>query len=76
MGNIALDADLDRLVLAFADKRSAGKAARALLYAIINRWVDMNGHWLILLVSDAFDLERAVKFSEHDDRTDRLALVH
>ena len=43
--DVALDADLDRPVLAFADKRAAGKAARTLLYATINRWVDMNGHW-------------------------------
>ena len=31
VGDIALDADLDRLVLAFADQGSAGKVARALL---------------------------------------------
>src|SRR5260370_20359561 len=70
VGDIALDADLDRLaVLAFADQGSAGKAARALLDAAVNRWMEMNSHRPILLVFGAFDLE-------HDDRTDRLALVH
>src|SRR6202140_3855588 len=69
VGDVALDADLDRLVLAFADKGSAGKAARTLLYSAINRRVDMNSHGSILLVFDVSDLE-------HDDRTDRLALVH
>src|SRR5665213_191603 len=39
VGDIPLDADLDRLVLAFADKCTAGKGALALLYTIINRWV-------------------------------------
>src|ERR1700693_5313362 len=53
VGDIALDADLHRLVLAFADQRSAGKAARTLLYSMINRWVDMNSHRPILLVFDA-----------------------
>src|ERR1700744_1126640 len=45
VGDVALDADLDRLVLAFADKRTAGKGAGALLDTIINRWMDVNGHW-------------------------------
>src|SRR4030081_2233051 len=52
MGDIALDADLDRLVLAFADEGAAGKGARAFLYAVVNRWVDMNSHGPILLVFD------------------------
>src|SRR5215211_338257 len=69
VGDIALDADLDRPVLAFAYQGAATKAARALLYAVVNRWVDMNGHGSILLVFDVFD-------SEYDDRTDRLAFVH
>src|SRR5687767_8204600 len=46
MGNVALDADLDRLVLAFAHQRAAGEAARALLDAAVNRWVDMYSHGL------------------------------
>src|SRR5216683_2749041 len=47
VGDIALDADLDRLaVLAFADQGSAGKAARALLDAAVNRWMEMNSHGL------------------------------
>src|SRR5260370_41639852 len=44
VGDIALDAYLDRLVLAFADEGSTGKAARTLLDAIIDRWVDVNCH--------------------------------
>jgi hypothetical protein len=63
VGDIALDADLDRLVLALADQGAAGEAAGALLYATVDRWVDMNSHGPILLVFDVFD-------SEHDDRTD------
>src|SRR5882757_628796 len=54
--DIALDADLDRPVLAFADQGAAAKAARAFLYATVNRWVDMNGHGSILLVFDVFGL--------------------
>src|ERR1700716_2991037 len=50
VGDVALDADLDRPVLAFADQRSAGKAARTLLYTAVNGWVDMNSHRPILLV--------------------------
>ena len=46
VGDIALDADLDRPVLAFADQRAAGKAAGAFFDAAINRWVDMNSHGL------------------------------
>jgi hypothetical protein len=46
VGDVAFDADLDRLVLAFADKRSAGKIARTLFYSVVNRWVDMNSHGL------------------------------
>src|ERR1700737_3323264 len=67
--DIAFDADLDRLVLAFADEGSAGEAARTLFHSVVNRWVDMNGHGSFLLVFDVFDLE-------HDDRTDRFSLVH
>src|SRR6266700_638260 len=70
VGDIALDADLDRLaVLAFADQGDTGKAARTLLDPAVDRWVDMNSHRPILLVFDVSNLE-------HDDRTDRLALVH
>src|ERR1700694_6188592 len=70
VGDIALDADLDRLaVLAFADQGSSGKAARNLLDAAVDRWMEMNSHRPILLVFGAFDLR-------HDDRTDGLALVH
>src|SRR5580698_9171438 len=75
VGDVALDADLDLLVLAFADKCTAGKGAGALLYAAIDGWVDVNGHWPILLVFDVFSLESDLDL-EHDDRTDRLALVH
>src|SRR6202521_708399 len=46
--DIAFDADLDRLVLAFADKGSAGKVARTLLYSAVNRWMDVNSHRPIL----------------------------
>src|SRR6516162_7905853 len=49
VGDIALDADLDRLVLAFAHQRAAGKTAGALLYATVNRWVDMSSHRPLLL---------------------------
>src|SRR5262249_34258855 len=69
VGDIALDADLDRPVLAFADQGAAGKAARALLYAAIDRWMELNGHGLSSLCLTLFD-------SEHDDRTDRFAFVH
>ena len=37
MGDIALDPDPDRLVLAFADQRATGKAARASFHAVVNR---------------------------------------
>src|SRR6188508_2341656 len=46
VGDVALDADLDRLVLAFADQSAAGKAARAFLDAAVDRWVDLNSHGL------------------------------
>src|SRR5215475_15450417 len=49
VGDVALDADLDRLVLAFADQRPAGKAAGAFLYTAVNRWVELNSHGSILL---------------------------
>jgi len=41
VGDIALDADLDRPVLAFANQGSAGEIGRALFNAVINRWMDM-----------------------------------
>src|SRR4030095_12271543 len=44
VGNVALDGDLDRLVRALADKGSAGETAGPLLYAAINRWMDMSSH--------------------------------
>src|ERR1700739_3702670 len=44
VGDVALDADLDRLVLAFADQRAAGKIARTFLNSIVNRWMDVNSH--------------------------------
>src|SRR5437868_1794725 len=50
VGDVALDADLDRPVLAFADQGAAGEGARTLLDAVVNRWVDMNSHGPILLV--------------------------
>jgi hypothetical protein len=50
VGHIALDGDLDRLVRALADKGSAGETAGPLLYAAIDRWMDMNSHGLVLLV--------------------------
>src|SRR5512134_2141314 len=46
VGHIALDGDLDRLVRALADEGAAGKTARPLLYAAVDRWVDMNSHGL------------------------------
>src|SRR5262249_60533734 len=49
MGDIALDSDLDRSVLAFAHQGSAGKAARAPFDAVVNRRVDLNSHGSILL---------------------------
>jgi hypothetical protein len=45
MGDISLDADFDRLVLAFADERAARKAAGTFLHSVINRWVNVNSHW-------------------------------
>jgi hypothetical protein len=48
--DIALDADLHRVVRAFADQRAAGKAAGALLDAVVNRWVELDSHGSILLV--------------------------
>jgi hypothetical protein len=50
IGDVPLDADLDRPVCAFAYQRATGKTAGALLYATVNRWVDMNSHGPILLV--------------------------
>jgi len=39
VGDIAYDADLDWLALAFTDEGPACKAARTLLDAIVDRWV-------------------------------------
>ena len=52
MGDVTLDADFDRFVAALADKGAAGKAARALFDAVVNRWVDMNSHGPLLLMFD------------------------
>ncbi len=41
VSDIALDADLDLLLLAFADQRAAGKTARTLSNAAVNRWMDV-----------------------------------
>src|ERR1700761_5014348 len=75
MRHVPLDADLDLLVLAFADQRAAGEASRTFFNAIIDRRMELNGHLPILLV-----LERLIAdvtlISEHDDGTDRLAFVH
>src|SRR5882672_2271092 len=71
VGDIALDADLDLFVAALADKGAAGKAARALLDAVVDRWVDMNSHGPMLIMFDVLSLTL-----ENDDRTDRLAFVH
>jgi hypothetical protein len=49
MGDVALDANLDRLVMAFANKGSASEIAGTLLHAVIDRWVDVNVHGPILL---------------------------
>src|SRR5690242_2704729 len=46
MSDVALDADLDRPVLAFADQGAATEAAGALLHAVVNRWVELNVHAL------------------------------
>src|SRR5882724_8949987 len=54
VGDVTLDADLDRPILAFADQGSAGETARALPYSVVNRWVDMNCHGPILLF-DVFE---------------------
>src|SRR5690348_1828449 len=62
MRHVALDADLDRPVLAFADQRSARKVARASFHAAVDRWMDMNVHGPILLLFDVLLV--------NDDRTD------
>src|ERR1700686_1241174 len=49
VGDVALDADLDRPVLAFADEGSTGEIPGPLPYSVVNRWVDMNCHGPILL---------------------------
>src|SRR3954465_4089263 len=68
VGDITLDADLDRPILAFASQGSGGEVAGAFLNAAVNRWVDMNCH----------GLSSCLVFwgSKYDDRTDRLALMH
>src|SRR5690348_8594472 len=42
--DVALDADLDRVVRAFADQRAAGKAAAALFDAVVDRGMECNSH--------------------------------
>src|SRR5689334_10308852 len=42
--DVALDADLDRMVRAFADQRAAGKAAAALFDAVVDRGMECNSH--------------------------------
>src|SRR5262249_26617253 len=49
MRDVALDADLDRPVSAFADQRSAAEVAGALLHAAVDRWMELNVHGPILL---------------------------
>src|SRR5579871_531100 len=44
MGDVALDADLDRMVGAFADQGPSREGAGAFFHAVINRWVDVDGH--------------------------------
>src|SRR5262249_42895690 len=56
VGDVALDADLDRLVLAFADQGPPGEITRAGFHATINGGVDVNSHGSILLVCDILDL--------------------
>src|SRR5262245_54127223 len=53
VGDVALDADFNRPIRAFADQRAAGKSARAFLDAIVDRWVELDSHRSILLVCDA-----------------------
>src|SRR4029453_17545249 len=69
MGDIVLDPRLARLVPAFADQGAAGKAARASLYAVVNRGVDVNSHASILLVYESLGLV-------DDNRAYRPAFVH
>src|SRR5262249_992692 len=42
VGDVALDADLDRLVLAFADDGPAGENAGAFLYATVDGWMEIH----------------------------------
>jgi len=44
VGDISLDADLDRLVLALADQRTAGEVPASLLDAIVDRRMNMDSH--------------------------------
>src|SRR5262249_883546 len=69
VGDVALDGDLDRLVLAFADQGAAGKAARAFLDAAVDRWMELNGHGLSSLRLTLFD-------SEHAYPTHYFSFVH
>src|SRR5262249_15826420 len=41
---VPLHAHLHRPVRAFADEGSAGKIARALLYAVVDRWMELSIH--------------------------------
>src|SRR5262245_40374893 len=76
VGDIALDPDLDRFVLAFADQGATGKAARASLHAAINHGVDVSRHGSILLVHKSLDpADGAVRRSPcRPDDTPRQAL--
>ncbi|MGY2937764.1 hypothetical protein ACVWZ6_007366 [Bradyrhizobium sp. GM6.1] len=60
MRDVALDGDLDLMVLAFACERAAGEAAAALFDAVIDRGMECNSHGSILLGVTLFELE-------HDD---------
>src|SRR5262245_25121614 len=42
VGDVAVDADLDRLVLAFADEGTAGEIAGALLHAAVDGWMEIH----------------------------------
>src|SRR5262245_22286491 len=48
--HVALDADFDLVIPAFADQRATCKAAAALLDALIDRGMECNSHRTILLV--------------------------
>src|SRR5262249_52964537 len=42
VGDVTLDADLDRLVLAFADEGPAGEIAGAFLHATVDGWMEIH----------------------------------